>query len=63
VLIGGFPRYITAEKVIEELVEKGYNVLNEPKIFPGFSPSLAGVNGRSSEVTEKKEVFTYRNKR
>lgn len=40
VFLGGLPRYITAAQLIEELAKQGYHVINEPKIFRGFSPQV-----------------------
>jgi len=40
VFLGGLPRYINAAQLIEELGKQGYNVINEPKIFRGFSPQV-----------------------
>jgi len=40
VFLGGLPRYINAAQLIEELGKQGYHVINEPKIFRGFSPQV-----------------------
>jgi len=40
VFLGGLPRYITAVQLIEELAKQDYHVINEPKIFRGFSPQV-----------------------
>jgi len=40
VFLGGLPHFITSSKLVEELGKQGYEVVNEPKIFRGFSPQV-----------------------
>lgn len=40
VFLGGLPHSITPAKLLWELKQQGYVVVNEPKIFRGFSPQV-----------------------
>jgi len=40
VFLGGLPHSITTSKLVEELGQQAYRVVNEPKIFRGFSPQV-----------------------
>jgi len=40
VFLGGLPHSITPAKLMWELRQKGYIVVNQPKIFRGFSPQV-----------------------
>jgi len=40
VYLGGLPRSITTSKLVWELRQKGYNIINRPKIYRGFSPQV-----------------------
>jgi len=40
VFLGGLPYFMTSSKLVEELGKQGYEVVNEPKIFRGFSPQV-----------------------
>jgi len=40
VFLGGLPHSITPAKLLWELRQQGYKVVNEPKIFRGFSPQV-----------------------
>jgi len=40
VFLGGLPHSITPSKLLQELEQQGYRVINEPKIFRGFSPQV-----------------------
>jgi len=40
VFMGGLPHSITPAKLLWELKQQGYVVVNEPKIFRGFSPQV-----------------------
>jgi len=40
VFLGGLSRHITSEKLVLELEEKGYKVINNPKIIQRFSPQV-----------------------
>jgi len=40
VFLGGLPDSITPAKLLGELKQKGYTVVNQPKIFRGFSPQV-----------------------
>jgi len=44
VFLGGLPHSITPTKLVKELVEQGYHVINKPKIFRGFSPQICLVS-------------------
>merc|ERR1711920_848329 len=40
VFLGGLPHSITPAKLLWELRQQGYKVVNQPKIFRGFSPQV-----------------------
>lgn len=40
VFLGGLPHSITPAKLVQELGKQGFRVINEPKIFRGFSPQI-----------------------
>jgi len=40
VFLGGLPHSLTPAKLLWELKQKGYMVVNKPKIFRGFSPQV-----------------------
>jgi len=40
VFLGGLPHSITPAKLVHELGQQGFRVINEPKIFRGFSPQI-----------------------
>jgi len=40
VFLGGLPQSVTSEILVHELMKKGFNVLNKPKIFRRFSPQV-----------------------
>jgi len=40
VFLGGLPHSITPVKLLWELRQQGYNVVNQPKIFRGFCPQV-----------------------
>jgi len=40
VFLGGLPHSITPAKLLCEMEQQGYIVVNQPKIFPGFSPQV-----------------------
>lgn len=40
VFLGGLPHSITPAKLLWELKQRGYTVVNQPKIFRGFSPQV-----------------------
>jgi len=50
VFLGGLPKSITQVKLLSELTQQGYRVINKPKIFHGFSPQVC----LSSESEAKK---------
>jgi len=56
VFLGGLPHFITSSKLVEELGQQGYEVVNEPKIFRGFSPQvcLASNAGATKILKEGK---------
>jgi len=57
VFLGGLPRYITAAQLIEELAKKGYHVINEPKIFRGFSPQVClGSSDEAHRLLKKGKI-------
>jgi len=40
VFLGGLPQSVTTESLVQELLKRGFNVLNKPKIFRRFSPQV-----------------------
>merc|ERR550534_1053302 len=50
VFLGGLPRSITLAKLLGELRQQGYVVINQPKIFRGFSSQVCL---RSTEAAMK----------
>jgi len=40
VFLGGLPFHITEAALRQKLSEKGFNVVNKPKVFGGFSPQV-----------------------
>jgi len=50
VFLGGLPHSITPAKLLLELGQQGYMVINQPKVFRGFSPQVC----LSSESEAKK---------
>jgi hypothetical protein len=50
VFLGGLPHSLTPARLLWELEQQGYVVVNQPKIFPGFSPQVC----LSSESEAKK---------
>jgi len=40
VFLGGLPFHITETAVCHQLKEKGFNVINKPKVYGGFSPQV-----------------------
>jgi len=40
VFLGGLPKFITPEILVQELMKNGFNVINKPKIFRRFSPQV-----------------------
>jgi len=40
VFLGGLPQSVTTEILVQELMKRGFNVLNKPKIFRRFSPQV-----------------------
>jgi len=40
VFLGGLPFHITEAALRETLLEKGFNVVNKPKVYGGFSPQV-----------------------
>jgi len=52
VFLGGLPHSITPVKLLWELRQQGYNVVNQPKIFRGFSPQVC-----LSSATEARKLL------
>jgi len=40
VFLGGLPFQITVASLKQQLLEQGYNIVNKPKVFGGFSPQV-----------------------
>jgi len=40
VFLGGLPFHITVASLKQELLEQGFNVVNKPKVYGGFSPQV-----------------------
>lgn len=58
VFLGGLPAHITAEQLVMKLAEKGYQVINKPKVLRGFTPQvcLATVE-QAKELVDAQQVF------
>lgn len=58
VFLGGLPAHITAEQLVMKLAEKGYQVINKPKVLRGFTPQvcLATVE-QAKELIDAQQVF------
>jgi len=44
VFLGGLPAHITADYLCQKLAEKGFNVINKPKVLRGFTPQVCLEN-------------------
>jgi len=57
VFLGGLPQFITSSKLVEELGKQGYEVVNEPKIFRGFSPQVClATNAGAMKLLKERKI-------
>jgi len=63
VFLGGLPHSITPSKLVEELNQQGYGVMNEPKIFRGFSPQVClASSAEAMKMLQEGKITIYGNK-
>jgi len=57
VFLGGLPHPITPAKLVQELGLQGFRVINEPKIFRGFSPQIClASNVEANKMLEEGRI-------
>jgi len=54
VFLGGLPFHITVSELCQELSEKGFTVVNKPKIYGGFSPQVCLASAHEAKSLKEK---------
>jgi len=60
VFLGGLPHSITPSDLVQELRQLGYEVINQPKIFRGFSPQVClASSAEAMKMLDKRKISIY----
>jgi len=63
VFLGGLPHSLTPCKLVEELKLQGYEVMNKPKIFRGFSPQVClSTSAEAMKMLQEGKITIYGSK-
>jgi hypothetical protein len=63
VFLGGLPHSITPSKLVDELKQQGYEVMNKPKIFRGFSPQVClSTSAEALKMLQEGKITIYGSK-
>jgi len=57
VFLGGLPFHITEAALRQKLLEKGFNVVNKPKVYGGFSPQVCFASAEEAERLIKERTI------
>jgi len=57
VFLGGLPHSMTTSKLLQDLKRLGYKVINEPKVFRGFSPQVClASRAQATKMLQEKKI-------
>jgi len=58
VFLGGLPGHITESTLRQALAQQGFNVINKPIIFPGFTPEVCVASvEQAHKLIQKRTIF------